>query len=178
MSSADYPYDRTGPSSDPPVPGNPCRYDKSKVIAGTDAYKFTSSTGAAPNEDQLAAFIYHNGPVQTGINADIFALRQKGCEGSGDCFITKDACNDPKIKGKGIDHSITLTGYGVDPTHGPYWIVKNSWASTFANDGFIKVARGISCANIDCCGNVFTYGDPRSYYESNYYESNSTTIQV
>ena len=26
-------------------------------------------------------------------------------------------------------------------------------------------ARGISCAHIDCCGNVFTYGDPATYYE-------------
>ena len=25
--------------------------------------------------------------------------------------------------------------------------------------------RGISCADIDCCGNVFTYGDPSKYYE-------------
>ena len=35
----------------------------------------------------------------------------------------------------------------------------------FANDGFIKVARGISCASIECCGNTFVYGDPAKYYE-------------
>ena len=28
-----------------------------------------------------------------------------------------------------------------------------------------RVARGISCGSIDCCGNVFTYGDPQDYYE-------------
>ena len=47
-----------------------------------------------------------------------------------------------------IDHSILLTGYGTDPTHGPYWILKNSWSDKFANQGFIRVARGIKCAGV------------------------------
>jgi len=168
MDTAAYAYNTTGPDMDPPIPHNPCRYNHSSpaFIPGTDAGKFTGATGQAPDEDQLAAFIHHNGPVQTGINANVFGLREKGCEKSGDCFITNAACNDPSIKGKGIDHSITLTGYGVDPTHGAYWIVKNSWSTKFGNNGFIKVARNISCAGIDCCGNVFTYGDPKTYYES------------
>ena len=46
------------------------------------------------------------------------------------------------------------------------WLVKNSWSTKFANNGFIKVARGLSCASIDCCGNVFTLGEPASYYEA------------
>lgn len=165
MDSASYPYNKTGPDTDPPIPNNPCRYDKSKIIRGSDANKFTNMTGAAPSEDQLAAFIHHNGPVQTGINANVLGLREKGCEAKGDCFITQEMCNDPTIKGKSIDHSVTLVGYGNDTTHGEYWIVKNSWATAFANNGFIKVARGISCAKIDCCGNLFTYGDPATYYE-------------
>merc|ERR1719183_2259859 len=108
---------------DPPIPYNPCRYDASQVIPNT-TNRFTGSTGQAPDEVQLAAFVHHNGPVQTGINANVFGLRGKGCEASGDCFITQEACNDPKIKGKSIDHSVTLTGYGTDPKHGAYWIVK------------------------------------------------------
>lgn len=96
----------------------------------------------------------------------MFGLREHGCEANSSCFITADMCNDPSIKGKSIDHSITLVGYGKDKDHGDYWIVKNSWSTKFANDGFIKVARGISCASIDCCGNTFTYGNPAAYYEA------------
>jgi len=165
MDSAEYPYNTTGPDMDPPIPHNPCRYEKAKVISGTAHSKFTNKTGAAPSEDQLAAFVHHNGPVQTGINANVFGMREHGCEARGDCFITKEMCNNPKIKGKPIDHSITLVGYGSHSTHGDYWIVKNSWSSRFGNKGFIYVARGISCAQIDCCGNTFTYGDPSKYYE-------------
>lgn len=165
MDSAQYPYNTTGPDMDPPIPYNPCRYTKDEVIKASGSGHFTNMTGNAPNEEQLAAFLHHNGPVQTGINANVFGLRVKGCEANSSCFITKKMCEDPKIKGKPIDHSITLIGYGTHEKHGDYWIVKNSWSTKFANDGFIYVHRGSSCASIDCCGNTFTYGNPAEYYE-------------
>ena len=131
--TADYPYNLSSyPDQDPPIPGNPCRYEKSKIVKGTDANFFNAHTGGAPNEAQMAAFIHHNGPVSAGINANVFGLREKGCETKGDCFITKDNCNDPKIKGKGIDHSITVVGYGTDPQHGDFWIIKNRWIISIA----------------------------------------------
>jgi len=67
-------------------------------------------------EEQMAAFIHHNGPVSAGINANVFGLREKGCESkAGSCFITPEMCN--KTHGS-IDHSILLTGYGIDPENG------------------------------------------------------------
>ena len=122
LTSADFPYNTTGPDMDPPIPFNPCRYDAKKVINGTNSGAFTDATGAAPSEDQLVAFLHRNGPVQTGIASDVFGLRAKGCEATGDCFITAAMCD--KVKGQPIDHSITLVGYGTDPIKGDYWIVK------------------------------------------------------
>lgn len=162
MSQESYPFNNTGPDVDPPIPGQPCRYDSAQVIAGTAFNNFTFTTGAAPSEDQLVAFVHRNGPTQTGIASDVFGYRTKGCEATGDCFITPAMCK--KVAGESIDHSVTLVGYGTHQTHGDYWIVKNSWSTAFANDGFIYVARGISCGQIDCCGNMFTYGDPAKYY--------------
>ena len=151
------------------MPGNPCAYDKAKVVAGTDGGFFNATTGNAVNETQMAAFIHHNGPVSAGINANVFGLREKGCEATADCFITVDMCNDPSIKGKSIDHSITTVGYGTDATHGDYWIIKNSWSTNFANAGYINVARGVNCAGMcgsaGICGHLFTAGDPAEYYE-------------
>eukprot|EP00938_MAST-03A_sp_MAST-3A-sp1_P001868 g1868.t1 len=165
MDMSAYPYIPNGTTTDePPIPGKPCKYDAKQVIPGTLNGAFTNVTGKAPSEDQLVPFLFHNGPVNTGINANVFGLREKNCESTKDCFITEEMCNDPTIKSQPIDHSITLVGYGTDDTKGDYWIVKNSWSEAFANDGFIKVARGISCAHIDCCGWVPTYGDVDSYY--------------
>lgn len=163
MSSQDYPYDTGGPSGDPPVPGHPCVYDSSKVIGLTNRL-FTNIISVPWDEKQLTAFVHHNGPINSGIYSGVFGLRTAGCEKTNDCFITKDMC--ASVAGKGIDHSITLTGYGTDPTHGDYWIVKNSWSTAFANQGFIKVARGISCARVDCCGFMPTYGKPEKYFLS------------
>ena len=50
---------------DPPIPYNPCRYNESAVIGGTANGTFSGSTGQAPSEDQLAAFVFRTGPVQT-----------------------------------------------------------------------------------------------------------------
>lgn len=67
---------------------------------------------------------------------------------------------------------MVLVGYGEDPVLGPFWKVKNSWSTAFANGGFINVYRGVGCAGIcnaggGACGggNLFMHGDPNSYYE-------------
>ncbi len=118
MSSEDYPYNLSAyPDVDPPIPGNPCEFNASKVIAGTQGF-FTFATGRAPDEDQLAAFIHHNGPVSAGIGSDVFRLREPGCEARGDCFINATSCATITE----IDHSITVVGYGTDPLRGDYWV--------------------------------------------------------
>ena len=105
MTTADYPYNLTSyPPTDPPVPGNPCRYDPELVVPGSADGFFNATTGNAPTEEQMAAFIHHNGPVSAGINAAVFGLREKGCEKDGSCFITEAMCNEESIKGKSIDH--------------------------------------------------------------------------
>ena len=166
MTSEDYPFNSSavpGGDRDPPVPGRPCKYDAAKVVPKSGGGTFTNITGAAPSEDQLVAFVLHNGPTQTGIYSDVFALREKGCEATGSCWITEAMC--ASVAGKDIDHSITLVGYGVDEARGPYWIAKNSWSTAFGNNGFINIFRGANCGQISCCGNLFTVGDPAAYYE-------------
>jgi C1A family cysteine protease len=48
--------------------------------------------------------------------------------------------NDPSC-GKDVNHAMVLVGYGVDSDYGDYWIVKNSWSSSWGEEGYIRVAR-------------------------------------
>ena len=138
-------------------------------MPGTPGF-FNATTGHAGDEDQLAAFVHHNGPVSAGINSDVFALRSPpGCGGAAPaapCFVTRAACANVSSE---IDHSIAVVGYGVDAANGPFWLIKNSWGAAWANSGFINVARGVQCAGLcsdpSICGNVFAAGDPGAYYE-------------
>jgi hypothetical protein len=117
MTSQDYPYNLSAyPDQDPPIPGNPCRFDAAKVVVATPGF-FNATTGWAPDEAQLAAFVMHNGPVSAGINSDVFAQRAKGCDALGTCFITKEGC--AKVS-QDIDHSIGIVGYGTDAVNGDF----------------------------------------------------------
>jgi hypothetical protein len=41
-----------------------------------------------------------------------------------------------------------------------------SRSTKFADNGFIKIARGVNCGNLkEADWDLFTYGNPASYYE-------------
>jgi len=48
-----------------------------------------------------------------------------------------------------LDHGVTLVGYGsgknwLGKTE-DYWLIKNSWGTTWGEKGFIRLARGNTC---------------------------------
>jgi hypothetical protein len=55
----------------------------------------------------VQAFIHHNGPIQVGINANVFS--GKGAVTT-DFFVTSQRCGEVA---ESIDHSVTLVGYGA-----------------------------------------------------------------
>jgi len=153
-SSANYPFNESSwPDNDPP----PCHMEMSKILPGS---KPTNTTTIPSNagEDQLAAMVFHNGPMQIGINAGILHLKDANQH------LTADVCNKNKLKS--IDHSLGVVGFNSTKEYGDYWIVKNSWSQKWGDDGFVYIARNVACGNFFAGGaHVYTYGPPKYYYE-------------
>jgi len=76
------------------------------------------------------------GPVTVAVEADTQYFQ----------FYSRGVFNDARC-GTTLDHAVLVVGYNTDPTGGDYWIVKNSWAATWGNQGYIFIKR-----NVNMCG--------------------------
>jgi len=73
------------------------------------------------------------GPVSVAIEADQACFQ----------FYSSGILNDPSC-GTNLDHGVLAVGY--DQTAG-FWIVKNSWGTSWGMNGYIEIALGM-----DECG--------------------------
>lgn len=76
---------------------------------GIDKYPNASIAeyGSIQGEKEIMKEIYARGPVAAGIDA-VPILTYQGGVAKGDCG--------------GVDHIVSIAGWGTDPTDGPYWI--------------------------------------------------------
>jgi len=93
-----------------------------------------------PSGNETAiGYAIQNGPISIAIEADqsVFQDYQTG-------VLSSSAC------GTNLDHGVLIVGYGHDNTTGlDYWIVKNSWGTSWGLNGYVWLARGQNECGLD-----------------------------
>jgi cathepsin L len=103
-----------------------CRF-KPATVGATDT-GFTDITSG--DEDALATAIATVGPISVAIDASQDSFQ----------FYTSGVYSDPNCSSSELDHGVTAVGYGVQNGQ-KYYIVKNSWSTTWGDKGYILMAR-------------------------------------
>lgn len=47
-----------------------------------------------------------------------------------------------------LHHDITLIGYGTDQNGVDYWLAKNQWGTTWGENGFVRLQRGLNVCGL------------------------------
>ena len=108
--------------------------------AQVSGYEFatTPCTGKCATQDlnTLAANILQHGPASISVNAGKWGDYVGG-------VLTVDGCGS--YNSLSLDHAVQLVGY--DSVAG-YWIVKNSWATNWGENGYIRLAWDNACGYV------------------------------
>jgi hypothetical protein len=120
-----------------------------KAVDGTCAYATTAHTSVTvsdfinvtPNSVTALKAAVAQQPVSVSIEADklVFQMYNGGVLNSAKCGTT-------------LDHAVLVTGYGTDAATGlDYWLVKNSWAASWGEAGYIRIAQTVD-GDAGICG--------------------------
>jgi len=99
-----------------------CRRNVPKVIHNQGYQKVSQ------NEDQIAQALAKYGPLSIAVDANGF----NGYHGG--------VLQNPSCSNTGLNHAINIVGYGTSGQQ--YWKVRNSWGTSFGEQGYIRMARG------------------------------------
>jgi C1A family cysteine protease len=102
--------------------------------------RFTGCYDVKPNDQISLKGAVALNPVSVAIEADTryFQSYSGGILDSASC-------------GTSLDHGVLVVGYGVENGI-KYWTVKNSWSSTWGDQGYVRILRSDSTNDAGICG--------------------------
>lgn len=105
-----------------------CRYNATNLGA-TDKGFVDIDQGSEQKMKEALATI---GPVSVAIDASHQSFQ----------FYSDGVYYEPECDSENLDHGVLVVGYGTDEKSGSdYWLVKNSWGSSWGDKGYVKMAR-------------------------------------
>jgi len=115
-------------------PENVCRTCSTFTASGgacveVDSYPNVTVVdfGSVSGADEMAKEIYTRGPIACTVDAEPLHNYTGG--------VTSAA-------GQGVNHVVSIVGWGVDEEGGEYWEVRNSWGEYWGEMGYARVAKG------------------------------------
>lgn len=111
-----------------------CQANSNYFVAKVTGYNCLNSN----NEEQLKQYLYETGPISITMNASTIMNYTGGVYD-----VPYSEC--PYAP----DHGVTLVGYGVTSGGLPYWTIKNSWGSSWGENGYFRIARGSGLCGVN-----------------------------
>jgi cathepsin L len=104
-----------------------CRFQSSDALTAIADWGLVSRSEAS-----LQEVISTYGPTAVAIDAShiSFQLYRSGIYNEKSCSSTN------------LDHAVTAVGYGTSPS--AYWLVKNSWGTSWGEKGYIRMTRNVN----------------------------------
>jgi len=123
-SNASYPYAAVDQT---------CSFQQNETVAKISTWQYATSWYS---ETELKENLVSWGPLSVCVDAASWQDYVSG-------VMTWENCAYINL----LDHCVQLVGYGTDAQAGDYWIVRNSWGTSWGIDGYIHLEIGY-----DTCG--------------------------
>lgn len=137
-----------------------CKNPKMEDLTfGISNFGYVGGSYGKCDEKQIMKEVYSNGPIVLSLEPDYsFMFYKSGVYQSPiTSWITQKTKRPEWEK---VDHSMVLVGWGVEDINGKkvkYWLLQNSWGSSWGENGFMKFIRGIDHLGIE---SICEYGMP------------------
>ncbi|XP_055514761.1 procathepsin L-like [Leucoraja erinacea] len=112
-----------------------CRFRSDRVVANVSQYYTLRKT-----ETALAIGVTNVGPISIAIDAHLKSFQ----------YYKEGIYYDPHCSNQYVNHAMLAIGYGTEDGNN-YWLIKNSWGTTWGDLGYLKLAkdRGNHCGIVN-----------------------------